>query len=585
MVATKKKEYSHSQSYSSVYAWAHKYWLFFQVGDEVVVHHRFNHSLIFCGKMRKLAKLSIWKKHCGSLCYCITIFDLDCTMLPNSAETTHPNNENRKNYSLAKATETTRIRKVRTAPSPSSQAKTKSSTKKQNKSTRLFAPTASSRARTQSSRLIIETRAANHTHTTTPRKSGKRNKKIRSKPGKQNNSTALRKNKTTCTLHNTERNKPCPTSPATATATATASSLSSLAPPPPAPAPSPHSFTAAAAVPMATPRSKMYPKTTPKRGLSQRARRPTPQSRQAKHAALEREKNRLQAKSMYSQCYTGHKKRIVGHAKRLGSARRLGRATSTTTTDDSVKWVKRSKYKTALATPGNDRKEFGRVRFSPASGATMKINFNKNTCPPVVSTPQTRKQDMSAVSTVSIVSTKDGTTSTAAPGAPTTPSFVEGKSALSMSPLTIPSNHVGHTSSSSTTPHDQVDREVQQLLSTSIINSVRSPRGSAFSRLNPERSHSPITVSPTANIRTTTCNREKTAHSRETAVDPLGRTLKCQTDIQSKDAIRGFCSNNARERTIDDYLNEGDDMFQANDDEAVSWMKCVCFFMVFYCYC
>jgi len=152
-----------------------------------------------------------------------------------------------------------------------------------------------------------------------------------------------------------------------------------------------------------------------------------------------------------------------------------------------------------------------------------------------------------------------------------------------MSPLTIPSNHiipsnhVEHTSSSTSTPHGQVDREVQQLLSTSMINSVRSPRGSAFSRLNPERSHSPITISPTAKSCTTTCNREKTANSRETAVDPLGRTLKCQTDVQSKDAIRGFCSNR-RERTIDDYLNEGDDVFQANDDEAVSWIKCVCFF-------
>ena len=63
MVATKKKEYSHSQSYSSVYAWAHKYWLFFQVGDEVVVTFK-NHSLIINflwqnsnEKTRKLAKL------------------------------------------------------------------------------------------------------------------------------------------------------------------------------------------------------------------------------------------------------------------------------------------------------------------------------------------------------------------------------------------------------------------------------------------------------------------------------------------------------------------------------------------------
>jgi hypothetical protein len=295
--------------------------------------------------------------------------------------------------------------------------------------------------------------------------------------------------------------------------------------------------------PMATPRSK-------RSILSQKAHRPTPQSRQAKKLAHEREKSRLQSNSMYTQNSVGNKCRISGQPKRFGSAlrptRRLGNESVTKKGRTLIDSVSKS-----LATPGNDRIRFGRVRFSPTSGATMKkINFNK---PAPISTPNSRRDmidrltaAMSSISMKQHIGHEDSTDSSE-------------QSAVPLSPLTVP------TATSVATAEKEedstIDEEVQQLLSSGssrtsspLIASARSSPRSAFKRLHLERSHSPVTVA----LKSKPVSRD--------ASDPLGRTLKCQADVQSKDAIRAFCSGDSE--TGDDPLDDG--VLYEEDEEAVS---------------
>ena len=327
---------------------------------------------------------------------------------------------------------------------------------------------------------------------------------------------------------------------------------------------------------VATPRSKNYfPTTTPtsKRSLlSQRARRPTPQSQQAKLVAYELEKNRLQTNSMYSQ-NTGKKGRISGHAKRLGSARRptvrgaLGVDRSSLKTTKKVERKLVDSITKELKTPGNDHIPFGCVRFSPTSGATMKINFNKNTCPPV-STPQARKNVFgklkTAMSAVSVKRKGQIDNVASALSNEHMDKKVHNEKMLSLSPLT--SSGEGFTSSTVSTMNeiDEDDIEVQQLLSSTRNNksiSLGRTHSSAFSRLDLRKSHSPITIFSS-----------NSTDSRDTA-DPLGRTLKCQTDLQSKDAIRGFCSSSCTiESSFEDHYSVMDEnVFKIDDDEPVSF--------------
>ena len=108
------------------------------------------------------------------------------------------------------------------------------------------------------------------------------------------------------------------------------------------------------------------------------------------------------------------------------------------------------------------------------------------------------------------------------------------------------------------------DIEVQQLLSSTRNNksiSLGRTHSSAFSRLDLRKSHSPITIFSS-----------NSTDSRDTA-DPLGRTLKCQTDLQSKDAIRGFCSSSCTiESSFEDHYSVMDEnVFKIDDDEPVSF--------------
>lgn len=217
-----------------------------------------------------------------------------------------------------------------------------------------------------------------------------------------------------------------------------------------------------------------------------------------------------------------------------------------------------------LATPGNDRIQFGRVRFSPTSGATMKkINFNK---PAPISTPNSRRDmidrltaAMSSISMKQHVEHKDSSTNSS-----------KQRDEVPLSPLTVPRTTSVITSEKCLEEDSTIDEEVQQLLSSGSTGGttsplVASPR-SAFKRLRLERSHSPITVAPKP------VNRD--------ASDPLGRTLKCQADVQSKDAIRAFCSGDCETECVEDPFDD-QRAFDEEDEEAVSFFLFL-FILVFH---
>ena len=444
------------------------------------------------------------------------------------------------------------------------------SIKKRAVESRLFAPTASSRARATSSsnRVRAISAAASSGMTFNVKTTTKKNttKSARKSTRKTKSTTATATSTTTTTTTKTPQRK--------RNHTKTVHFASSPSPSPPPPAPSAaavsssgvaDSVVAVAAPPLqhaaATPVVKrIRPIATPrsKRSiLSQKAHRPTPQSRQAKRLAHEREKIRLQSNSMYTtqNSSIANKCRISGQPKRLGSALRLTRRSGNESVTKKGRTLIDGVSK-ALATPGNDRIQFGRVRFSPTSGATMKkINFNK---PAPISTPNSRRDmidrltaAMSSISMKQHVEHKDSSTNSS-----------KQRDEVALSPLTVPRTTSVTTPEKCLEEDSTIDEEVQQLLSTNCSPPlVTSPR-SAFKRLRLERSHSPITVAPKS------VNRD--------ASDPLGRTLKCQADVQSKDAIRAFCSGDCETESVEDPFDD-QRAFDEEDEEAVS------FFFVSFC--
>jgi hypothetical protein len=201
-----------------------------------------------------------------------------------------------------------------------------------------------------------------------------------------------------------------------------------------------------------------------------------------------------------------------------------------------------------LATPGND--QFcvsGRNRSRGSACTKLKFNFDK---PAPESTPASRKQMITRLTAaMSAISVQN-----------------EERSIVALSPLTVPT-------------YESSDAEVQQLLSARSASPIHvglTVRNSAFSRLEPNnnRISSPITVSPSKkNI----CRDAK---------DPLGRTLKFQTEVQSKDAIRAFCSSNAATKKVGEHsILDDTSVFEMDDDEAVRFClryAYICFLHVYH---
>ena len=270
-----------------------------------------------------------------------------------------------------------------------------------------------------------------------------------------------------------------------------------------------------------TPRSKSHLFTTTPRSKVNSilrhgaARRPTPQSRQAKQVQMERAKNRLQVNSIFS---TKKKGRITGQPKR--SARRPTRRVPTNK-QSGRKLIESVSLK--LQTPGNDRIKSNTRSFisSPANTPKMKINFGKSAS--AVNTPAARKQMIDRL-TAAMSAISDNQ---------------EKSKAIESELLTSAIDEEEEEEETS----DASDAEVQQLLSRENSPIDVTTRCSAFSRLVPG-SYSPITISPSA-----VKNRN----------DPLGRTLKLQTTCD--DAIRGLTK-------VECYdLMEDSTVFDMDEDE------------------
>ena len=358
---------------------------------------------------------------------------------------------------------------------------------KKSPKSRLYATTASTRARANSSRARIAKSA------TKSKKNNNNNNNLKKK--KQTKKTKLKKTKTITASQNKQINHIHTTSSFT--------SAKNMSSPPSAPSTT-TTTTTTSTFSVFTPRSKMTPRskshlftTTPRSKVNSilrhgAARRPTPQSRQAKQVQMERAKNRLQVNSIFS---TKKKGRITGQPKR--SARRPTRRVPTNK-QSGRKLIESVSLK--LQTPGNDRIKSNTRSFisSPANTPKMKINFGKSASG--VNTPAARKQMIDRL-TAAISAISDNQ---------------EKSKAIESELLTSVIDEEEEETS------DASDAEVQQLLSRENSPIDVTTRCSAFSRLVPG-SYSPITISPSA-----VKNRN----------DPLGRTLKLQTTCD--DAIRGL---------------------------------------------
>ena len=359
---------------------------------------------------------------------------------------------------------------------------------KKSPKSRLYATTASTRARANSSRARIAKSA------TKSKKNNNNNNNLKKK--KQTKKTKLKKTKTNTASQSKQINH------IHTTASFTSAKISS-----PPSAPSTTTTTTTSTFSVFTPRSKMTPRskshlftTTPRSKVNSilrhgAARRPTPQSRQAKQVQMERAKNRLQVNSIFS---TKKKGRITGQPKR--SARRPTRRVPTNK-QSGRKLIESVSLK--LQTPGNDRIKSNTRSFisSPANTPKMKINFGKSASG--VNTPAARKQMIDRL-TAAMSAISDNQ---------------EKSKAIESELLT---SVIDEEEEEEENTSDASDAEVQQLLSRENSPIDVTTRCSAFSRLVPG-SYSPITISPSA-----VKNRN----------DPLGRTLKLQTTCD--DAIRGL---------------------------------------------